>query len=94
MQENGQRSGTKVLQLVANHCANNVRHLFKYYLHLSITYSEQMLVDCDAYNHGCHGGDYTKAWQYILEKGGAMKSSVYPYISGVNNQTVGFFINF
>nr|CAH0099535.1 unnamed protein product [Daphnia galeata] len=47
-----------------------------------------MLVDCDAYNHGCHGGDYTKAWQYIFEKGGAMKSSVYPYISGVNNQTV------
>ena len=52
-----------------------------------------MLVDCDAYNHGCNGGDYTKAWQYILEKGGAMKSSVYPYISGVNNQTVGVLIN-
>nr|CAH0102895.1 unnamed protein product [Daphnia galeata] len=46
-----------------------------------ISMSEQMLVDCDPNNNGCRGGDYTGAWQYIQEVGGAMKSVDYPYIS-------------
>jgi hypothetical protein len=40
-----------------------------------------MLVDCDPNNNGCRGGDYTGAWQYIQEVGGAMKSVDYPYVS-------------
>ena len=40
-----------------------------------------MLVDCDPYNNACRGGDYTGAWQYIQEVGGAMRSANYPYVS-------------
>nr|CAH0099533.1 unnamed protein product [Daphnia galeata] len=46
-----------------------------------ISMSEQMLVDCDPYNNACRGGDYTGAWQYIQEVGGAMRSANYPYVS-------------
>jgi cathepsin L len=55
-----------------------------YYIH-----SEQMLIDCDNSNSGCGGGDYTRAWQYAYDKGGAMTSTSYPYVSGAINQTVG-----
>ncbi|XP_057379769.1 uncharacterized protein LOC130702116 [Daphnia carinata] len=53
-----------------------------------VALSEQMLVDCDPYNHGCNGGDYTQAWQFIKEKGGIMINSSYPYVSGAT-QTKG-----
>ena len=41
--------------------------------------AEQMLVDCDPYNHGCNGGfmEYSFAW--LKENGGVMRQSDYPY---------------
>ena len=50
-----------------------------------------MAVNCDSYNLGCNGGDFTLAWQYIQENGGAMISSSYPYVSGTT-QTVNKFV--
>ncbi|XP_057379749.1 procathepsin L-like [Daphnia carinata] len=47
-----------------------------------VSLSEQMLIDCDPYNNACNGGDYTEAWRFIKEKGGAVRSSDYPYVSG------------
>ncbi|KZS11239.1 Crammer [Daphnia magna] len=44
--------------------------------------SEQMLVDCDTYNFGCNGGDFTQAWQYLENYGGAVNGTSYPYVSG------------
>jgi cathepsin L len=41
-----------------------------------------MSVDCDSYNYACLGGDFTMAWKYMEDRGGAMKTSVYPYVSG------------
>ncbi|XP_046647091.1 procathepsin L-like [Daphnia pulicaria] len=54
--------------------------------------SEQMLVDCDRYNKGCNGGDFTYAWQYVKEIGGAVRSANYPYVSGttLTNSTCKF----
>ncbi|EFX86894.1 hypothetical protein DAPPUDRAFT_312311 [Daphnia pulex] len=49
---------------------------------VAVSLSEQMSVDCDNYNYACTGGDFTLAWQYMEERGGAMKTSVYPYVSG------------
>lgn len=57
-----------------------------------LNYSEQMLVDCDPYNNACRGGDYTGAWQYIQEVGGAMRSANYPYVSRTT-LTVSLFSN-
>ncbi|XP_046458616.1 procathepsin L-like isoform X2 [Daphnia pulex] len=48
----------------------------------AVALSEQMLVDCDTTNHGCNGGMYDAAWQFLQGKGGAMKSSSYAYTSG------------
>ncbi|XP_032781938.2 procathepsin L isoform X2 [Daphnia magna] len=53
----------------------------------AVSFSEQMLVDCDTYDGGCNGGMYTNAWQYIKEKGGIMKSSAYSYTSGSTGLT-------
>lgn len=41
-----------------------------------------MLIDCDPYNNGCNGGDYTDGWRYVKEKGGVVKSANYPQVSG------------
>lgn len=46
-----------------------------------------MLVDCDTYNFGCNGGDFTQAWQYLEDYGGAVNGTSYPYVSGTT-QTV------
>ncbi|XP_046647085.1 ervatamin-B-like [Daphnia pulicaria] len=54
---------------------------------VAVSLSEQMLIDCDNSNSGCGGGDYTRAWQYAYDKGGAMTSTSYPYVSGAINQT-------
>lgn len=52
-----------------------------------------MLVDCDPYNNGCNGGDYTEAWRFIKEKGGAMRSSAYPYVSATTLTVTFFFLS-
>jgi cathepsin L len=49
-----------------------------------------MSVDCDNYNYACRGGDFTLAWKYMENRGGAMKTSVYPYVSGTT-KTVNHF---
>jgi len=41
--------------------------------------SEQQLVDCSSSNYGCQGGMMHLAFQYILQSGGVVKSSDYPY---------------
>ncbi len=53
-----------------------------------------MLVDCDHYNKGCNGGDFTYAWQYVKEKGGAVQSANYPYVSGTTLTVIFVFRNF
>merc|ERR1712071_85739 len=45
----------------------------------SVALSEQHLVDCDVYNHGCNGGWYTNAWYYLQSNGGSEKASNYAY---------------
>merc|ERR1711957_599077 len=40
--------------------------------------SEQQLVDCSTYDHGCNGGFHTNAWTY-LKSHGQMLTSQYPY---------------
>lgn len=49
-----------------------------------------MVIDCDTYNYGCNGGDFTLAWQYMQEKGGAIVSSAYPYVSGTTKTVIKF----
>ena len=48
-------------------------------------YSEQQLVDCaSAYgNHGCNGGFYTYAWDYVKKAIGSQSYSSYPYTATV-----------
>ncbi|KAE8669523.1 Vignain [Hibiscus syriacus] len=44
--------------------------------------SEQELVDCDtdSFNEGCNGGDMTKAFEFIIKKGGIAADKDYPYV--------------
>lgn len=44
--------------------------------------SEQELVSCDYYSHGCNGGDTRKAYDWIHNKDGLAPLSDYPYTSG------------
>ena len=45
-----------------------------------VSFSEQMLVDCDDIDGGCHGGLMQDAFNWIKERGGIMKESDYPYV--------------
>jgi len=42
--------------------------------------SVQQLVDCDPYDTGCQGGFFDRAWKYISQSGGVMRTSDYPYL--------------
>ncbi|KAE8663738.1 Vignain [Hibiscus syriacus] len=56
-----------------------------------ISLSEQELVDCDtnSFNEGCNGGDMTKAFEFIIKKGGIAADKDYPYLLfGVAKQPV------
>lgn len=52
-----------------------------------------MLVDCDTTNYGCNGGMYTSAWNFLKSKGGPMKDTVYPYVSGTTKTVRRWFKN-
>ena len=43
------------------------------------SFSEQMLIDCDDIDRGCHGGLMQDTFNWIKERGGIMKESDYPY---------------
>jgi C1A family cysteine protease len=58
-------------------CAMESAHFLKHQTLLSL--SEQRIVDCDTYDHGCNGGWPTNAFQYIQENGGMELESDYPY---------------
>jgi hypothetical protein len=59
-----------------------------------ISLSEQQLVDCSTKNHGCKGGYFDHAYQYIIDSGGVTTEENYPY-KGVqgkcNSRVVRFF---
>nr|2PNS_A Chain A, Ervatamin-C, a papain-like plant cysteine protease [Tabernaemontana divaricata]2PNS_B Chain B, Ervatamin-C, a papain-like plant cysteine protease [Tabernaemontana divaricata]2PRE_A Chain A, Ervatamin-C [Tabernaemontana divaricata]2PRE_B Chain B, Ervatamin-C [Tabernaemontana divaricata] len=44
-----------------------------------ISLSEQQLVDCNKKNHGCKGGAFVYAYQYIIDNGGIDTEANYPY---------------
>jgi len=44
-----------------------------------LSLSEQQIVDCDEYDHGCEGGWPTNAMQYVKDAGGEMLEEDYPY---------------
>ncbi|XP_021766149.1 ervatamin-C-like [Chenopodium quinoa] len=46
-----------------------------------ISLSEQQLVDCDQYSHGCSGGDPVSAFEFIKQNQGITMESQYPYLS-------------
>ena len=52
-----------------------------YYRHTRnmINLSEQQLVDCDPQSHGCHGGWYFWAWDYLKRNTAQTTSQNYPY---------------
>lgn len=58
-------------------CAMETAYFLKHGQLLSL--SEQRVVDCDTYDHGCNGGWPTNAFQYIQENGGMMLEDDYPY---------------
>lgn len=43
-----------------------------------VSLSEQNLIDCSSSNNGCHGGQTTKAFQYVRDNGIATEDN-YPY---------------
>lgn len=43
-----------------------------------VSLSEQNLIDCSNANHGCHGGQTTKAFQYVRDNGISTEEN-YPY---------------
>ncbi|CAM8881886.1 unnamed protein product [Rhodiola kirilowii] len=47
-----------------------------------ISLSEQELVDCDYYDHGCGGGQLGSAYEWIFENGGLNTEEAYPYKAG------------
>ncbi|KDD74236.1 papain family cysteine protease [Helicosporidium sp. ATCC 50920] len=43
--------------------------------------SEQQIVDCDPYDHGCHGGGFLNVWRYTIENGGIDTEAHWPYVA-------------
>lgn len=43
-----------------------------------VSFSEQQIVDC-SHNHGCHGGDRVRTFQYVKKQGGVDTEDSYPY---------------
>lgn len=52
-------------------------YFMKYGVHK--TFSEQQLVDCDAYDAGCNGGEFLTGFKWIKENGGLQTDDDYPY---------------
>lgn len=52
-----------------------------------------MLIDCDTAGGGCISGLYDQAWAFLQQKGGAVKSSAYPYVSGTTKVVSHYFIS-
>ena len=47
-----------------------------------VSFSEQMLVECDTVDSGCNGGLMDNAFSWIKSNGGLCKEDDYPYTSG------------
>ena len=45
-----------------------------------VTFSEQMLVDCDTYDSACNGGLMENTFTWLKENGGIMTDADYPYV--------------
>ena len=47
-----------------------------------VTFSEQMIVDCDTYDSGCNGGLMENTFTWLKDNnGGIMKDADYPYVA-------------
>ena len=57
----------------------NLECLYNRYKHLCLTFSEQMLVDCDTSDSGCNGGLMEYAFTWLKNNGGIMTDTDYPY---------------
>jgi len=51
-----------------------------------VSFSEQMLVDCDGFDMGCNGGMMDRAFRWIKNNGGLCTESAYPYVSGTTKK--------
>lgn len=49
---------------------------------VSISLSEQQLLDCDNTNYGCGGGNFMLAFQFLENTEGSESYNTYPYTSG------------
>lgn len=45
------------------------------------TLSEQEIVDCDQYDYGCDGGDFSNVFKWVLENGGVSTDAAWPYLA-------------
>lgn len=45
------------------------------------TLSEQEIVDCDQYDYGCDGGDFSNVFKWVLENGGLSTDAAWPYLA-------------
>ena len=46
-----------------------------------VSLSEQELVDCDNYDHGCNGGFPERAMRWVADNGGLTTESDYPFVA-------------
>jgi cathepsin F len=57
----------------------NIESLYFLKYNQTKLFSEQQLIDCDNYDHGCNGGYMEGAYKYLIEAGGIMSEEEYYY---------------
>ncbi len=57
----------------------NLEGLYAAYKGIQVTFSEQMLVDCDTSDSGCNGGLMQYSFTWLKKNGGIMYEAEYPY---------------